>query len=72
MTIEKRIPMAGNMEKMASDDLVSDTATVEGEDWSLTIPRELYDETGPSVIESLMKVVMVKLREFREASSEGQ
>jgi hypothetical protein len=62
MSIKKTVPMAGTMGKLASNDLSPETATVEGEDWSVTIPKDLYERVGPGVVESFMESALDMMR----------
>ena len=66
MAIEKRVPMVGSMQKMASEDIINEpeveTVTVKDDDWELTIPKGLYDEVGEGTIVALMSMTMYKLK----------
>lgn len=69
MTIQKRVPMAGNMKKVAAQDLIEEEkstveeerSTVEGDGWTLTISKSVVDKLGEesivTVIDSIFKAV---------------
>ena len=63
MTMEKRLPMASNMEKMATEETVKDDVVcVDGDDWSLTLSKEVYDKAGENMVKAIIGFAMETLK----------
>jgi len=68
MTIEKRVDMAENMQKIATEDLVEDDGVicVDGDGWSITLSKKVHDTAGEDAVRAVMELAMAALKKDTE------
>ncbi len=73
MVMEKRVPIAGNMEKVATSDLVEDPIVqLCGDEWTMDLPKSLIEPLGEDAMKDAIESFVDLLRLAAKAAKKTE